>query len=72
MDKSILDVKGAASLLGVSTFTVYRLVAKNLLPAAKVGRQYRFHRSSLLFWIAESSKFNQLESLLKTAHIRNK
>ena len=28
-DKSILDVNEAASILGVSTYTLYRLIAKN-------------------------------------------
>jgi len=72
MDKAILDVKGAASILGVSTHTVYRLVSKNILPAAKVGKQYRFHRNAILQWIASDSKTNQLESLLKSVHVRKK
>lgn len=72
MDKSILDVKGAASILGVSKYTIYRLIAKDKLPATKVGRQYRFHRTTLIQWISVGSKTNQLEHLLKTIHIRKK
>lgn len=75
MDKYILDIKGAAAILGVSTFTVYRLVAKNILPATKVGKQYRRalpHRNAILQWIASDCKTNQLESLLKSVHVRKK
>ena len=72
MDKYILDVKGVAVILGVSTFTVYRLIAKNILPTTKVGKQYRFHRNAILLWIASDSKTNQLESLLKSVHVRKK
>lgn len=72
MDKSILDVKGAASILGVSKYTIYRLIAKDILPTTKVGRQYRFHRTTLIQWLSAGSKINQLEHLLNTAQVRKK
>jgi excisionase family DNA binding protein len=52
MDKEILDVQGAATLLGVSTTTIYHLARKGDIPATRVGREWRFSRSNLLQWVA--------------------
>jgi excisionase family DNA binding protein len=41
MDKEILDVEGAATLLGVSTTTIYNLARKGEIPATRVGREWR-------------------------------
>jgi excisionase family DNA binding protein len=38
MDKELLDVEGAATLLGVSTTTIYNLARKGEIPATRVGR----------------------------------
>ena len=35
MDKEILDVEGAATLLGVSTTTIYNLARKGEIPATR-------------------------------------
>ena len=40
MDKEILDVEGAATLLGVSTTTIYNLARKGEIPATRVGREW--------------------------------
>jgi excisionase family DNA binding protein len=48
----LLDVAGAADLLDVSTRTIYRLVKEQKIPHARVGRKLRFHKSSLVQWIA--------------------
>jgi len=48
MDKEILDVEGAAILLGVSPTTIYNLARKGEIPATRVGREWRFARSNLL------------------------
>ena len=47
MDKEILDVEGAATLLGVSTTTIYNLAHKGEIPATRVGREWRFARTNL-------------------------
>ena len=39
MDKEILDVTGAATLLGVSTTTIYNLARKGEIPATRVGAE---------------------------------
>ena len=63
--EAILDVEGAALLLGVSKYTVYRLIARDKLPATKIGRQWRFHRPTLIQWVATGSSATQLEGILK-------
>lgn len=68
----ILDVEGAALLLGVSKYTVYRLIGKDRLPAARVGREWRFHRPTLIQWVATGSNVNQLERILKNAKIKKR
>lgn len=47
-EKEVLDVYGAAQLLGLSEKTVRRLAAENQLPAKRLGRQWRFLRRRLL------------------------
>ena len=54
MDKEILDVEGAATLLGVST-TIYHLARKGELPATRVGREWRFSRTNLIQWVANGA-----------------
>ena len=50
MAAEILDVAGAATLLGVSRRTVYKLVSKRMIPATKVGKEWRFSRKRLIDW----------------------
>ena len=51
MDKEILDVEGAATLLGVSTTTIYNLARKGEIPATRVGREWRFARTNLILTV---------------------
>jgi len=44
----VLTAEEAASLLKVSVKTVLRLARSGDIPAAKVGRSWRFRRSQLL------------------------
>jgi nitrogen PTS system EIIA component len=46
----MLDVKEVAKLLTVSEKTVYRWIAKNEIPAYRLGEGYRFNRVELLEW----------------------
>lgn len=71
MHRDVLDVNGAASMFGVSKYTIYRLISKAKLPATKVGKQWRFHRNTLIKWIASDSNTTQIEQLLKSKSIRN-
>ena len=47
MDEEILDVEGAARVLGVSTRTVYSLARKGEIPAMRIGREWRFALKNL-------------------------
>lgn len=67
VNEVILDVEGAALLLGVSKHTIYRLITKDKLPATKIGRKWRFHRPTLIEWVATGSNASQLERVFKIA-----
>ena len=68
----ILDVEGAVSLLGVSKHTIYRLISKNKLPTTKVGREWRFHRPTLIQWVAAGSNATQIEHIFKNVQLKKK
>lgn len=48
----ILTVDEAAELLRIPRSTVYKLAQLGKIPAQKVGRHWRFHRDTLVNWIA--------------------
>jgi excisionase family DNA binding protein len=62
MDREILDVEGAATLLGVSTTTIYNLARKGEIPATRVGREWRFSRTNLIQWVANGAAANDAAS----------
>ncbi len=73
MDREILDVQGAATLLGVSKTTIYKLAQQGSLPAARVGKEWRFARKNLIDWISlggTNSSKDQLTALLKSSTVR--
>jgi hypothetical protein len=53
MDKEILDVEGAATLLGVSI----------------VGREWRFSRTNLIEWVANGTAADQLSGALSRGRV---
>jgi excisionase family DNA binding protein len=69
MDKNILDVEGAAALLGVSTRTIYTLARKGEIPATRVGRAWRFARQNLIAWVANGSQADQLATALRNGKV---
>ena len=48
----ILTVEEATELLRIPRTSVYTLAQRGKLPAQKVGRHWRFHRKTLIDWIA--------------------
>lgn len=48
----ILTVEEAADLLRIPRSSVYKLAQEGKIPAQKVGRHWRFHKATLLMWIA--------------------
>ena len=52
----LLHVSEAAALLGVSTSRCYELVRRNIIPAVRIGRQVRFHPTTLERWLANGGQ----------------
>ncbi len=52
----LMDIQTVAKYLGVSERTVYRLLDKEGLPGAKVGRQWRFDRQAVEEWWRHNRK----------------
>ena len=48
----ILTVDEAADLLKIPRSSVYTLAQQGKIPAQKVGKHWRFHRPTLMKWIA--------------------
>ena len=69
MDKEIVDVEGAATLLGVSTTTIYNLARKGEIPATRVGREWRFARQNLIQWVANGAAADQLSVALSRGRV---
>ena len=64
----VLDVDGAARVLGVSKWLVLRLARQGEIPGRKIGREWRFRLSNLLRWLGQdNSKENGdiLEELIR-------
>ena len=72
MDEEILDVDGAARVLGVSTRTVYNLARKGEIPAMRIGREWRFALKNLREWVANGSQADQLSAVLRNGRIARK
>jgi excisionase family DNA binding protein len=72
MDKEILDVEGAATLLRVSTTPIYNLARKGDIPATRVGREWRFARTSLIQWVANGAAADQLNVALSRGRVAKK
>ncbi len=69
MDKEILDVAGAARVLGVSTGVVYSMAQAGKIPGTKVGREWRFSRQNLINWVANGSEADQLTTALRNGRV---
>ena len=59
----ILTVEEAAELLRIPRSSVYTLSQRGLLPAQKVGRHWRFHRPTLIAWIARQASSEGVEQV---------
>ena len=72
MDEEILDVEGAARVLGVSSRTVYTLARKGEIPAMRIGREWRFALKNLREWVANASQVDQVAAVLRNGRIVRK
>lgn len=55
MHPEVLNVAGAARVLGVSTKTILNLARKGVIPAKKVGKEWRFRLQTLLRWLGDGT-----------------
>ena len=49
--KPIMNIKGVAEYLDVSTASIYRYIKKRKIPAFRVGRMWRFRREKIDAWV---------------------
>ena len=56
-DTDVLTVEEAAELLKIPRSSLYKLAQEGRIPARKVGRHWRFHRPTLLRWVAGQASF---------------
>ena len=61
-DQEILNIDGAAALLGVSVKTFSKVLRQGDVPGRKVGREWKFSRQALIDWIGGSRSGSYLES----------
>ena len=50
-DQEILNIDGAAALLGVSVKTFNKVLHGQSIPARKIGREWKFSRQALIDWV---------------------
>lgn len=59
---TIMNVEEVAHYLRVASATVYRLAQRGEIPAAKVGRVWRFQRTAIDRWLEEQGSITLLGS----------
>lgn len=58
----ILTIEETAELLKIPRSSVYKLAQQGKIPAKKVGRHWRFHRQTILEWVAGDNTRNKIEN----------
>jgi len=61
-NSDVLTVEEAAGLLKIPRSSIYKLAQEGRIPAQKVGRHWRFHRVTLLKWVAGQANFEGKKS----------
>ncbi len=57
MEEKFMTLDELCHYIKLAKPTVYVLLAKGLIPAAKVGRIWRFNKESIDKWMAEKEKY---------------
>lgn len=60
MDSEVLNLEQAMAFFGVSERTMIKLLREERIPARKIGREWRFHKSALLDWLGQGDSVNYL------------
>ena len=58
-DEPLITAEEAMAFLNVKRTAFYALLREGYLPAVKLGKLWRFRKSTLLDWINEQEKSNQ-------------
>ena len=53
--REVMDIRQAASYLGVSTDSLYRYASEGVVPCFRLGNRWRFKKSRLDSWMDEQS-----------------
>lgn len=56
MTEKLLTIQEAAKYLDIHPITLYKWVKKNKIPAAKLGKNWRFRKATLEAWIDKHTK----------------
>ncbi len=62
-ESDVLDADEASAWLKIPKSTLYKLCTEGELPAAKVGRHWRFHKNTLETWLLERTTARGKEGL---------
>lgn len=54
--REVMDIRQAASYLGISADSLYRYAAESQVPAFRLGNRWRFKKSLLDHWMEEQSE----------------
>jgi len=60
--EAVLDADEAATWLKIPKSTLYKLCNDGEVPAAKVGRHWRFHRDTLEKWLRDKTQLRDGEN----------
>ncbi|HMX42386.1 MAG TPA: helix-turn-helix domain-containing protein [Elusimicrobiota bacterium] len=52
--REVMDIRELASYLGIGKSKIYGLIRARKIPAARIGRQYRFSKDVIDAWLRES------------------
>lgn len=63
IEKGYLSVEEVAKRFGVNPTTVYRLAQRGVLPAFKMGGQWRFSEELLASWVADQVTIERLKAV---------
>ena len=58
VEKQILEAKEVAAYLHLHLFTIHKLARDGIIPAFKIGNDWRFRRSSLEKWVKNKERMN--------------
>jgi excisionase family DNA binding protein len=58
IDKEVMNTEEAAQFLGLKPFTIREYAKQGIIPAKKIGKQWRFVKVDLLSWLREKNQGN--------------